>query len=96
MYNIRSARAGEPAVPPISRADNPENNAAGEVAAGVQHTDSAASPPAQDEDREVESWLGELRPPHTSDPWPAPSTNGDDPNATPAIPTRLQQDPDAT
>jgi RND superfamily putative drug exporter len=84
MQNLRTDHDGQRLVPLIAKADNPENDAAGEL------------PPAQDEDRQVESWLGDLRPPHTSDPWPAQSTNGDDPNASPAIPARRQQDPDAT
>ncbi len=66
-------------------AKNPVNNAAGDVTS-----------PTQGEDGEIGSWLGELRPPRTNAPWPAGSTNGDDPDATPAIPPRRQQDPDAT
>jgi RND superfamily putative drug exporter len=57
---------------------------------------STVDDPENSEDGEIQSWLSELRPPRTSDPSPVGSTNGDDPDATPAIPTRLQQDPDAT
>ena len=78
MQNVDTARADEPTVAQISRANDPETN--GEVT----------------EDAEIESWLGALRPASTSDTEPVPSTDGDDPAAPRAIPTRLQQDPDAT
>jgi RND superfamily putative drug exporter len=48
------------------------------------------------EDAEIESWLGALRPLSTSDTEPVQSTDGDDPAAPRAIPTRLQPDPDST
>ena len=70
-------------------------SADGEVAA-VPRTDDTVSPPARGEEGELKSWLGELRPPPTTDPSPPESMNGDDKNAAPAIPTGLQQDPDAT
>jgi hypothetical protein len=66
------------------------------VTAARQRTDGTPSPSAQGEDPGIESWLGELRPPSTGDTWPAQSTDGDDPAAQRAIPSRLQQDPDAT
>jgi RND superfamily putative drug exporter len=96
MPNTRTARADEPTVTQISMANDPSPNGDGEVTAARQPTDGTASPSAQGEDRGIESWLGELRPPSTSDTSPARSTDGDDPAAPRAIPTRLQQDPDAT
>jgi hypothetical protein len=95
MPEVGGTRGDRPPVAEISSANDPENSADGEVAA-AQRTDGTVSPPAQGEDGEIESWLTELRPPRTSDPSPVGSTNGDDPDATPAIPTRLQQDPDVT
>jgi hypothetical protein len=44
------------------------------------------------EDGEIESWLSALRPPSTSDTEPVQSTDGDDPAAPHAIPTRLPAD----
>jgi RND superfamily putative drug exporter len=58
--------------------------------------DGDAASPTPREDREIQSWLDELGPPLTSAPGPAPATNGDDPDETTAVPTRLQQDPDIT
>jgi trehalose monomycolate/heme transporter len=78
MQNADNARADEPTVAQISRANDPETN--GEVT----------------EDAAIESWLGALRPLSTSDTEPVPSTDGDDPAAPRAIPTRLQPDPDST
>ena len=78
MQNVDTARADEPTVAKISRANDPATN--GEVT----------------KDAEIESWLGALRPPSTSDTEPVRSTDGDDPAAPRAIPTRLQRDPDAT
>jgi hypothetical protein len=78
MQNVDTARADEPTVAQISRANAPETN--GEVT----------------EDGEIESWLSDLRPPSTSEAGPVQSTDGDDPAAPRAIPTRLQPDPDAT
>ncbi len=78
MQNVDNARADEPTVAQISRANDPETN--GEVT----------------EDGEIESWLSDLRPPSTSEAGPVQSTDGDDPAAPRAIPTRLQPDPDAT
>jgi RND superfamily putative drug exporter len=78
MQNVDNARADEPTVAQISRANDPETN--GEVT----------------EDAEIESWLGALRPLSTSDTEPVRSTDGDDPAAPRAIPTRLQPDPDST
>jgi len=97
MPDVGGALAGQPPVAEISNANDPENSADGadgEVAA--QRTDGTESSAAQGEDGEIESWLSALRPPRTSDSSSVGSTNGDDPDATPAIPTRLQQDPDAT
>jgi trehalose monomycolate/heme transporter len=94
MPDVGGALAGQPPVAEISNANDPENSADGEVAA--QRTDGTESPAAQGEDGEIESWLSALRPPRTSDSSSVGSTNGDDPDATPAIPTRRQQDPDAT
>ncbi len=96
MPDAGSAVAGEPPATGTSVADDPVNSADGEVVAAVRHADGTVSAPAQGEDGEIKSWLGELRPPRTSDPSLVESSNGDDPDATPAIPARLQQDPDAT
>jgi trehalose monomycolate/heme transporter len=105
LPDVGRAHAGQPPVAEISSANDPENSADGEVADGEvadgevaapQRTDGHESPAAQREDGEIESWLSDLRPPRTSDSSPVRSINGDDPDATPAIPTRLQQDPDAT
>jgi hypothetical protein len=95
MQNIRTARVDEPTVAQISSPNGPSPNGDGEVTAARQHTDGTASSSAQGEHSGIESWLGELRPPSTS-AWLARSTDGDDPAAPRAIPTRLQQDPDAT
>ncbi|MDT5369819.1 MAG: trehalose monomycolate/heme transporter, partial [Mycobacterium sp.] len=94
MPDVGGALAGQPPVAEISNANDPENSADGEVSA--QRTDGTESPAAQGEDGEIESWLSALRPPRTSDSSSVGSTNGDDPDATPAIPTRLQKDPDTT
>jgi hypothetical protein len=60
----------------------------------VTNANGEAGSPTPDDDREVESWLDELGPPAETAPDCAPSTNGDDPDETTAVPTRLQQDPD--
>ena len=95
MPNIRAALVDEATVAQISSANGPSLNGDGEVTAARQHTDGTASAPAQGEHSGIESWLGELRPPSKS-ARPARSTDGDDPATPRAIPTRLQQDPDAT
>jgi trehalose monomycolate/heme transporter len=59
------------------------------------HTDEPATNGEVTEDPEIESWLSELRPTATSEVRSARSTDGDDPAAPHAIPSRLQQDPDA-
>ena len=96
MEDLPTDHDGEGLVPVVAAADDPGTEADGELTAAVQCMDGTPATPAQDEDRQIESWLGDLRPAHTSDAWPERSTNGDDPNATPAIPVRRQQDPDAT
>src|ERR1700692_4175644 len=94
MPDVGGALAGQPPVAEISNAHEPENSADGEVAA--PRPDDPERPAGQGGEWEIESWLSALRPSRTSDSSSVGSTNGDDPDATPAIPTRRQQDPDAT
>jgi trehalose monomycolate/heme transporter len=48
------------------------------------------------DDHEIQSTPDELGPAGTSTQWPAPTTNGSDPDETTAIPTRRQQEPGAS
>jgi uncharacterized membrane protein YdfJ with MMPL/SSD domain len=96
IQNMRTAPVDEPTLAQILTANAPETNDDGEMKAAMQRTDGTASPPVQGEDAEIQSWLGALHPPGTSNTRQVRSTDGDDPAAPRAIPIRLQQDPDAT
>ncbi len=89
MPNAR-AGGGEPPTTRISTAKNPVNSAARNAASPAQRSDAAA--PSPREDRKID----ELRPPPASAAGPTHPTTVGDPGATTAIPTRRQQDPDAT
>jgi hypothetical protein len=57
----RKAPAGEPATTRIPAAGKKPRNAVGNANAGAHRTKRATPPPPVREDREIESWLGELR-----------------------------------
>jgi trehalose monomycolate/heme transporter len=82
----RSAPAAEPPTTRISMARNAVKNAVNNATAATQRTHRAAPPPPREE-REIESWLGELRgtnnPANPAPPPPHPQPSAD---ATRAIP----------
>jgi RND superfamily putative drug exporter len=80
----RSAPAAEPPTTRISTARNAVKNAVNNATAATQRTHRAAPPPPREE-REIESWLGELRgnPASPVPPPPRPQPSAD---ATRAIP----------
>jgi RND superfamily putative drug exporter len=84
MRTQRPAPAGEPQTTRIPAANRKPRNAGNNANAAPQRTKRAAPPPPVREDREIESWLGELR--------------GNGPAATPpAAPRhRPQKDADPT
>jgi RND superfamily putative drug exporter len=61
MRTQRPTPAGEPQTTRMPTANRKPRNAANNANAAPQRTKRAAPPPPVREDREIESWLGELR-----------------------------------
>jgi trehalose monomycolate/heme transporter len=78
---------------PPARSVDTDDAASMQENAGADADGDGGSPTTR-EGREIQSWLDELGPPPATIPGPASATNGDDPDETTAIPSRLQQDPD--
>jgi trehalose monomycolate/heme transporter len=89
----RVLRANTPSAAATTPMPNAHTGDAGEPSTAGR---SMAKNTVTNAGRKIQSWLDELGPPRTSDPWPARTTNGGDPDETTAIPIRRQQDPDAT
>ncbi len=90
----RTAPAGEPQTTrlPTANSKKPRN-----ANASAQHAKQATPPPPVREDREIESWLGELRGNSPAAPPPAKRQRPQkDAEPTTAIPVPPQQDPEAT
>jgi uncharacterized membrane protein YdfJ with MMPL/SSD domain len=97
MPNTLTADAGEPSTSGIPVHRSMVTDVDGDAAATAQSAGDGAGPsPTPREDGEIESWLDELRPRHTSTARPERPTNDGTPDETAAIATRRQQDPDAT
>jgi RND superfamily putative drug exporter len=105
MPNARPVGAGQLPSAGISVAQDPAANGDGEATASAQRGDAdaiaSAQPgdgdapaPAQQQDRKIQSWLGDLGPPRISASRPAGPANGVEPDETTAVPTGQQPDPE--